>query len=87
MEDYEQDYDESCPQCGHSPTHYRSCNEIHCEDGYIDESENDPINFYPVESEVKCGECYGTGIEEWCPKCGCDITKHKLTNPTSKTTL
>lgn len=73
MEDFEVDHDLTCPECGHTPLHSRDC--IHfCDDGYIDESEDDPINFYPGESERKCGECNGTGIERWCPSCGKNLS-------------
>ena len=77
MEDYEQDYEECCPKCGHSPTHYRDCSELHCDEGYIDENDLDPIDFMEGESYIMCNECYGTGIDEWCPKCGYDISAHK----------
>lgn len=77
-EDYEQDYDNSCPRCGHSPTHYRDCSGLYCDDGWIDESEDDAINFMPGESYEMCTECYGRGVEEWCPSCGLDIGRHKF---------
>ena len=85
MEDYEQDYENECPKCGHSPTHYRDCD--HCEDGFIDQWENDPINYLPGESLIRCEECCGSGVVSWCPECGYDISLHdyvmdlkKLTN-------
>lgn len=68
-DDYEIDYDVHCCKCGHSPLHNRGCTNW-CEDGYIDESEDDPINFFPGESEIRCPECKGTGVEWWCPSCG-----------------
>jgi len=68
MEDYEQDYDECCPKCEHSPIHYRDCNELYCDEGYIDENDLDPINFMEGESYIICNECYGTGVQEWCSK-------------------
>ena len=74
--DYEIDYDECCPKCDHSPIHYRDCCEFDCEDGYIDESYDDPINFMEGESYVMCDTCYGTGVEIWCPECGYDISAH-----------
>ena len=40
MEDYEIESDLSCPDCGHSPLHSRDCTNW-CEDGWIDESEDD----------------------------------------------
>lgn len=74
MEDYEVDYESSCSKCGHSPIHHRDCTNLFCEDGYIDESENDPINFMPGESLYGCEECRGTGIEVWCPNCGANLS-------------
>ena len=74
MDDYEQDYNMSCPKCNHTPIHYRVCQ--HCEDGFNDEHENDAINFMPGESLIRCNECYGAGTEIWCPKCGCNISQY-----------
>ena len=75
--DYEQDHGKSCPKCGHSPTHYRDCINLFCENGQIDENEDDTINFMPGESYRECPECSGQTIEAWCPKCSYDISKHK----------
>ena len=76
MSDHDYDIDElPCPVCDNPYTHYRFCCE--CEDGFIDEHEDDPINFAPGESLVMCRECYGEGIERWCPKCGADYWKAK----------
>lgn len=72
-DDYEVDYEVHCCKCGHSPLHSRSCTNW-CEDGYIDESEDDPINFFPGESERQCPECKGTGVEWWCPSCGKNLS-------------
>lgn len=72
-DDFERNYDFSCPKCGHSPTHSRECNNF-CEDGWIDMADEDPINHMPGEDEYICQTCCGTGIEQWCPKCGFDIT-------------
>jgi len=78
MDDYEFD-DESCPKCGHSPTHARRCHVIGCEDGYIDLHEyDDPIFFDEGETEM-CRECWGTGWEHWCPSCGYDLQEARLT--------
>lgn len=77
MNDYEQDYEECCPKCGHSPTHYRDCQGLMCFEGFVDDNDDDPINFAPGESFRTCTDCYGTTIEEWCPKCGYDISEHK----------
>ena len=67
--EFEIDSEMSCPVCGHSPLHYRTCNNW-CDDGYFDENDDDPINFAPGESYRRCPECRGTGTEWWCPKCG-----------------
>ena len=78
MDDYEFD-DESCPKCGHYPTHARRCHVIGCEDGYIDLHEyDDPLFFDEGETEM-CRECWGTGWERWCPKCGYDLQRARLT--------
>lgn len=45
MFDPEYDLDDRpCFQCGHSLTHSRFCSALYCEDGLIDEYEDDPIN-------------------------------------------
>lgn len=73
-EDYEiDDYDiedATCPKCGHSPLHSRSCTNW-CDEGYHDEYDEDPINC-PEEgvSFYECDDCKGTGVEVWCPACG-----------------
>jgi rubredoxin len=77
MEDYDIDNEVHCPKCGHSPLHNRFCTNFFCEDGYIDESEDDPINFMPGESERACPECKGTGVEWWCPKCGTNLSGNR----------
>ncbi len=79
MSDY--DYsDTPCPKCKHEPTHVRTCSALFCEDGYIDEHEDDPINFARGEEYSVCQECLGYGIERWCPKCGCDLNRERLRN-------
>jgi len=70
MEDYDID-DLECPQCGHN-THSRECSELMCEDGGIDESEEDYL--LPGTNVTTCHTCQGTGIERWCPNCGKDLT-------------
>ena len=78
MDDYEFD-DESCPKCGHYPTPARRCHVIGCEDGYIDLHEyDDPLFFDEGETEM-CRECWGTGWERWCPSCGYDLQRARLT--------
>jgi len=71
-EEYEIDYDLTCPKCGHSPLHSRECMNW-CEDGFFDENDDDPINFAPGEAYRQCQECRGTGIERWCPFCGVNL--------------
>ena len=70
MDDWEySDYD--CPKCGELMA-YRPCSALFCDDGYCDDSEGDPLNFSEGESYSTCGECRGTGYEEWCRSCGWD---------------
>ena len=76
-EDYDIDYDQECPKCGHAPIHSRTCNNF-CDDGWFDEVDDDPINFMPGESFERCRECLGTGIEVWCPSCGANLSDHKI---------
>lgn len=71
MDDYQID-ELSCPACGNHFTHSRFCSNFHCQDGYEDEYDDDPVNYAPGESYVMCDECHGHGIERWCPKCGAD---------------
>ena len=69
-DDYEIDLSEvPCGRCGHSPLHFRHCNAIGCEDGMIDEYDDDPVNFAEGEEFSQCPECF-EGIQRWCPKCG-----------------
>lgn len=72
------DYDEvetyQCPVCGARAVLSRTCNNVHCDEGFIDEYEDDPINFSPGESVYPCPDCYGTGTETWCSSCGLDVT-------------
>ena len=71
-DDYEIDSDDVCPRCFHSPCHYRDCGELGCEDGWIDRFDEDPL-WYDKDKSEMCTECYGTGIERWCPKCGLNL--------------
>lgn len=73
MIDYEINNDVECPYCFHSPLHNRACTNF-CDEGFIDESDNDPINFMPGESLIPCQECKGTGTEWWCPQCGANLS-------------
>jgi hypothetical protein len=72
-DDYEEDSSVSCTECGHSPLHNRDCTNW-CDDGFIDEYEDDPINFFPGEFLTPCPECKGTGVEWWCPNCGANLS-------------
>lgn len=72
MNDYEIE-EGPCPHCGNSIVHVRQCDGIFCEDGWIDEYNEDPINFAPGDSERECEECHGTGWQRWCPACGKDV--------------
>lgn len=70
------DFDRSpCPVCGSDDVRTRSCDVIGCEDGQIDEYDDDPINFAPGEEYTTCQECYGFGYLCWCAKCGCDLNR------------
>ena len=75
MSDYEIDFETPCPKCGHDRTHHRPCIGF-CDDGWIDEYDDDPINYMPGEEERLCLECWGTGTEWWCPECGLNIQKY-----------
>lgn len=77
MDDYEVD-DTPCPKCGNPNTHYRRCGNFGCEEGFIDEHDDDPINFAPGEEFMECDECSGHGVERWCPKCGADFWRSQL---------
>jgi len=77
MKDYEEDHENECPKCDQLPTHYRNCGALHCENGFVDLWEDDPINHTQGVSVRTCDECYGSTIEEWCPKCSYDISVHK----------
>ena len=89
MNDYEY-HDESCPKCGHYPTHERPCSNIHCggddgiNEGMIDEYDFDPINFSPGEWMMRCPDCSGIGTEIWCPECGFDLSRHYFMQDMSK---
>lgn len=72
MDDYEIE-EGPCPHCGNAELHVMPCDVLYCEDGWIDEHEEDPINFAPGDSEYECRECHGTGWHRWCPACGKDV--------------
>lgn len=73
-DDYEQD-ETPCPKCGEDQVRWRHCDVLDCDDGYIDEHHDDPVNFGPGELYTTCHECCGTGVVRWCAACGCDITR------------
>ncbi len=70
-DEYEID-DLPCPDCGNPNTHSRHCSAFNCEEGYVDEYHDDPINYAPGEEYTVCEECHGHTIHRWCPKCGAD---------------
>jgi hypothetical protein len=74
FDDYEISDDERCPKCNHSPIHWRRCQAIGCDDGWIDMHEyDDPLWYDPGDLEM-CEDCQGTGIEKWCPGCGANLS-------------
>jgi hypothetical protein len=78
MLDDEIDYlDEACPRCGQREVRQRGCDDWGCDEGWIDEHDDDPINFSPGEEFTMCRECLGTGVLRWCAGCGLDITRHE----------
>jgi RecJ-like exonuclease len=74
--EYEIDDDCRCSNCGHSPIHFRTCQELGCEEGWFDESEEEYC--LPGTVMAMCQECNGTGIEKWCPKCGKNLSGLEL---------
>lgn len=68
MEDYEIEFDATCPKCNHSPLHSRTCINW-CDDGIIEDFLDD-VEIEGTGYEKKCPECKGTGVELWCPNCG-----------------
>lgn len=61
-----------CKFCDHSPLHTRRCDEVGCDEGMMDEYDDDAINYAPGEDLYPCPECKGRGCLTWCPKCGKD---------------
>jgi hypothetical protein len=74
--DYEIEYNTHCPKCGNEFTHSRRCTNLLCEEGYIDESEEDFL--LPGTNMVPCDDCNSTGYEWWCPKCGHELTPEEI---------
>jgi len=65
--------DEPCPSSGHGYTHRRPCD--HCEDGFVNHFEEDPMWY--DDKDVPCEECRGYGCFWWCPKCGYDMIRKR----------
>lgn len=61
-----------CPICGSIGILTEEC--LWCDEGYIDEHDEDPINFsVPFQDYKRCPECKGRGCYIWCEKCGADL--------------
>lgn len=75
MEDFEENYEDACPKCGHSPIRYRDCLNL-CEDGWFDESEENYC--LPGTDMIPCNDCRGTGMETWCPACGANLSGYEF---------
>lgn len=76
---FDDDYrvsEEPCPTCAHVPTHCRDCEQCSGE-GWTDPAEDDPINYIAGYESWPCGNCFSTGLEHWCPKCGESITRRR----------
>lgn len=73
-----EDEDTACPKCGHSPIRSCRCRALGCDDGWVDRYDEDPL-WYDEDDPEMCTECYGTGVERWCPSCGFDLQKAHLT--------
>lgn len=69
-----------CPKCGEQMSR-RECDVIGCDDGFIDEYDDDAINFAPSEEYRECSECRGQGSHEWCRDCGWDNTFQRFLQP------
>lgn len=74
---------EQCPKCGQTMAE-QDCNVMGCADGFIDEYEDDPINFMEGESYERCSECRGTGGHRWCRECGWDDVFNRFLSPEYK---
>lgn len=73
LDDDIEDIDKPCPNCKAPTTRIKPCTVFGCDEGYIDEYEDDPINYAPGESFSECSECHGFGVHHWCPQCGYDM--------------
>jgi transcription initiation factor IIE alpha subunit len=69
-DDWEEEYEFTCPKCGASPVRYRECD---CDDGMVWGYEEDPL-WYGIDEWEECPECHGRGCFRWCPECGTDLT-------------
>ena len=78
-DEIQDEYDTSCPSCGHSPIRSRRCSAMGCDDGWIDMHEYDAPLWYDEGEEEMCDECSGTGVERWCPNCGLDLQRARRT--------
>lgn len=66
-----------CPVCG-CEMGWERCHEVGCEDGYVDEYDDDPINTDPGDV-TPCPECKGRGGYYVCPN-----VPHVLESPTTR---
>ena len=78
--DYEIDDECPCPACGNPVTHSDQCNE--CDEMHEVVTCCDDIcigtgHCIHGDGMSACGECYGTGIRRWCPKCGANYWRAK----------
>lgn len=56
--DYLDDYQETlCPVCGKHQS-WNPC--VECDDGWVDDGDDDGVNFSPGEEVRPCPECHGT---------------------------
>lgn len=70
--------DEECPCCGFE-TAIKDCTALGCEDGTVDLYEEDPLLFGPDEC-ASCPECSGSGVHQWCQRCGWDLVEGRFLN-------
>lgn len=73
FDDEIEDIETPCPNCRAQLTRRRPCIALMCDEGQIDEHEEDPINYAPGEAYTECDECRGHGFLHWCPACGYDF--------------
>lgn len=67
-----------CPKCNAYPTRFKHCDNIGCDDGYIDMHEfDDPMLFDEGDYE-RCQECRGMGVIHWCGECGYTLTRKDM---------